>query len=86
MLKVKVSRKGCRSQELTLVTTLLDPIQYPAPEVAEACLRRWCLELCLDDLKTTLGMETLHCLSPEMVEKELLAFMIAQNLLRWVMT
>ena len=85
VLKVKVSRQGCRSQELTLVTTLLDPIQYPAAEVAEAYLRRWRLELCLDDLKTTLGMETLHCLSPEMVEKELLAFMIAHNLLRWVM-
>jgi hypothetical protein len=86
VLKVKVTRKGCRTQELTLITTLLDPVQYPAPEIAEAYLRRWRLELCLDDLKTTLGMETLRCLSPEMVEKELLAFLIAHNLLRWVMT
>ncbi len=86
VLKVKVTRKGCRTQELTLVTTLLDPVKYPAAEVAEAYLRRWRLELCLDDLKTTLGMEVLRCLSPEMVEKELLAFMIAHNLLRWVMT
>ena len=86
VLKVKVSRKGCRTQELILVTTLLDPVQYPAQEIAEAYLRRWRLELCLDDLKTTLGMEALRCLSPEMVEKELLAFLIAHNLLRWVMT
>ena len=86
VLKVKVNRKDCRTQELTLVTTLLDPVKYPAAEVAEAYLRRWRLELCLDDLKTTLGMEVLRCLSPEMVEKELLAFMIAHNLLRWVMT
>jgi len=86
VLKVKITRKGCRTQELTLVTTLLDPVKYPAQEIAEAYLRRWRLELCLDDLKTTLGMDTLRCLSPEMVEKELLAFMIAHNLLRWVMT
>jgi hypothetical protein len=86
VLKVKITRKGCRTQELTLVTTLLDPVKYPAKEIAEAYLRRWRLELCLDDLKTTLGMDTLRCLSPEMVEKELLAFMIAHNLLRWVMT
>ena len=86
VLKVQVSRKGCRTQELTLMTTLLDPVKYPAEEVAEGYLRRWRLELCLDDLKTTLGMDTLHCLSPAMVEKELLAFMIAHNLLRWVMT
>jgi hypothetical protein len=86
VLKVKVQRKGCRTRQLTLMTTLLDPVQYPAAEVAEAYLRRWRLELCLDDLKTTLGMETLRCLSPEMVEKELLAFLIAHNLLRWIMS
>jgi hypothetical protein len=86
VLKVKITRKGCRTQEVTLVTTLLDPVQYPAAQIAEAYLRRWRLELCLDDLKTTLGMDTLRCLSPAMVEKELLAFMIAHNLLRWVMT
>jgi hypothetical protein len=85
VLKVTVNRKGCRTQELTLVTTLLDPVKYPAQEVAQAYLRRWRLELCLDDLKTTLGMDVLRCLSPEMVQKELLAFLIAHNLLRWVM-
>ena len=85
VLKVKITRKGYRTQEVTLVTTLLDPVQYPAEQIAQAYLRRWRLELCLDDLKTTLGMDILHCLSPEMVEKELLAFMIAHNLLRWIM-
>jgi hypothetical protein len=85
VLKITVAPKGCRTHRLTLVTTLLDPVQYPAAEIAEAYLRRWRLELCLDDLKTTLGMETLHCLSPAMVQKELLAFLIAHNLLRWVM-
>jgi hypothetical protein len=86
VIKIQVTRQGCRTQTLTLVTTLLDPVQYPAAEIAEAYLRRWRLELCLDDLKTTLGMEALRCLSPKMVEKELLAFLIAHNLLRWVMT
>lgn len=86
VLKIKSSRKGGRTQELTLVTTLLDPLQYPVEEVAAAYLRRWRLELCLDDLKTAMGMDTLHCLSPEMVARELLAFMVAHNLLRWVMT
>jgi hypothetical protein len=41
--------------------------------------------MCLDDLKTTLGMENLRCRCPEMVQKELLVFCIAHNLLRWVM-
>jgi len=86
VIKIKVSRKGCRTHTLILMTTLLDPVQYPAEQIGEAYLRRWRLELCLDDLKTTLGMETLHCLTPAMVEKELLAFLIAHNLLRWIMT
>ncbi len=85
VLKVQVQRKGCRTHQLTLMTTLLDPVKYPAVEVAAAYLRRWRLELCLDDLKTTLGMDTLRCLSPQMVAKELLAFLIAHNLLRWIM-
>ena len=48
-------------------------------------LRRWRLELCLRDLKTTLGMEQLRCQSPKMVDKELLVYLIAHNFIRWVM-
>jgi len=85
VIKIKVDRPGARTQELILMTTLLDPLLYPAQHIAQAYLRRWRLELGLDDLKTTLGMESLRCLSPAMVEKELLMFLIAHNVLRWVM-
>ena len=43
------------------------------------------MELCFRDLKTTLGMEQLRCQTPAMLEKELLAFLIAHNLVRCVM-
>jgi hypothetical protein len=39
----------------------------------------------LRDLKTTLGMETLRSQSPAMAEKELLAYLVAHNLIRGVM-
>jgi hypothetical protein len=68
-----------------LVTTLLDAQLYPAEQLLAAYARRWRLELCLDDLKTTLGLETLKCLSPAMAQKELLVGLIAHNLLRCVM-
>lgn len=77
--------RGFRSRRVTLVTTLLDPKCYPAEELAALYKRRWRLELCLRDLKTTLGMEELRCKSPEMAEKELLAYLIAHNLIRCVM-
>jgi hypothetical protein len=78
-------KPGYRVREVTLVTTLLDPVLYPAKEILEAYLRRWRLEMCLDDLKTTLGMETLRCKSPAMAQKEALMYLIAHNLVRWLM-
>jgi hypothetical protein len=85
ILRLSVRQKGFRPKAITLVTTLLDPKLYPAAEIAAAYLRRWRLEMCFDDLKTTLGLENLKCLTPEMVEKELLAGLILYNLLRAVM-
>jgi len=46
--------------------------------------RRWRLELCLRDLKTTMGMEQLRCQTPDMAEKELLAYLIGHNLIRCI--
>ena len=77
--------RGFRARRVTLVTTLLDPKAYPAQELAALYARRWRLELCLRDLKTTLGMDQLRCKSPDMAEKELLAYLVAHNLIRCVM-
>jgi hypothetical protein len=77
--------KGFRVRQVTLVTTLLDPERYPAQELLQANLRRWRLEMCLDDLKTTLEMEMLRSRSPEMLQKELYAHLIAHNLVRCTM-
>jgi Transposase DDE domain len=77
--------RGFRAQRLTLVTTLLDAQLYPVAELIALYLRRWRLELCLRDVKTTLGLERLRCQSPAMVRKELLAALIAHNLVRCVM-
>jgi hypothetical protein len=85
VLRVRVAKAGWRTRELTLVSTLLDPELYPAQELLAAYARRWRLELCLDDLKTTLGMHSLLCRSPKMVAKELLVFLIVHNFLRWIM-
>jgi hypothetical protein len=77
--------RGHRARRITLVTTLLDPKLYPAEELMALYCRRWRLELCLRDLKSTLGLEQLRCQSPEMAEKELLAGLVAHNLMRCVM-
>jgi hypothetical protein len=41
--------------------------------------------MCLDDLKTTLGMESLRSRSPDMAQKEFYMRLIAHNLIRCTM-
>lgn len=85
IVRARINKKGFRIRQLTVVTSLLDAELYPAEEILEAYLKRWRMEMCLDDLKTTLEMEYLSCLSPKMVHKELLIFLTAHNFLRWIM-
>ncbi len=82
IIRVKVCTKGFRTKEVWISTTLIDSAAYPALKIAELYLRRWNLELCFRDLKTTMGMEVLKCQTPVMVHKELLAFLIAHNFIR----
>lgn len=85
IIRFTTTIRGFRSRRVTLVTTLLDPKLYPAQDLIALYARRWRLELCLRDLKTTMGMEALRCKSPDMAEKELLAYLVAHNLIRCVM-
>lgn len=82
LIRFTATIRGFRNRRVTLVTTLLDAELYPAGELAALYARRWRLELCLRDLKTTLGMEQLRCKTPDMAEKELLAYLVAHNLVR----
>lgn len=85
VVRGRVTTKGFRVRQVTVVTTLLDPALYPAEEILQAYLRRWRLEMCLDDLKTTLGLEMLRGRSPAAVRQEASARLIAHNLVRWTM-
>jgi len=75
-------RPGFRPETIRIVTTLLDQDAYPAAEIIGLHARRWEAELRFRDLKSAMGMETLKCKTPEMVEKELVMHMIALNLVR----
>jgi len=77
-----VEFKGFRTQQVTVATTLLDRKLWPAQALAELYRRRWQAELCIRDIKTTLGLEALSCKSPALVRKELLLHLIAYNLIR----
>jgi hypothetical protein len=82
IIRFTATIRGFRSHRITLATTLLDPKLFPAQDLIALYVRRWRLELCLRDLKTTMGMEELRCKTPGMAEKELLAYLVTHNLIR----
>lgn len=84
-LRYLTPQRGHRTRVITLVTTLLDPEAYPAADLAELYLSRWQVEVNFRHLKTTMGMEVLHCQSVDGVLKELYMFAVAYNLVRLVM-
>src|SRR5208283_645644 len=85
MVRFTLQIPGFRTHSVTLITTLLDPIEFPAAELAQLYARRWRIELWFRDIKTSMGMERLRCLSPKMVHKELEMFFIAYNFIRCLM-
>jgi hypothetical protein len=68
-----------------LVTTMQNARAVSKSELSALYARRWHIELDIRNIKTTLGMEVLRCLTPAMVEKELWASLLAYNLIRLLM-
>jgi hypothetical protein len=85
IVRFKVAVPGFRTHEVVIVTTLLDEKAYPDAAIAELYRRRWAVELCFRDIKTTLGLDVLRCQSPELVKKEVWLQVMAYNLVRALM-
>ena len=83
-VRVRVSQPGFRTRVLIVITTLLDPVAYPASSLAELYRRRWQAELNLRSLKTHLGLEQLRTKHPETVRKEFAMHLTAYNCVRRV--
>jgi Insertion element 4 transposase N-terminal/Transposase DDE domain len=82
---VRVQRRGFRPY--LLLTSLLDPVAYPAAELAALYHERWELELAFDEVKThTLERtETLRSHAPARVEQEVWGLLLGYNLVRLLM-
>ncbi len=78
---------GAGEQIYRLVTTLLDPFDYPAKEVAVLYHERWHVELVIDETRTHLRLSarTLRSLTPEGVIQEIYALLLAHIVARTLM-
>jgi Insertion element 4 transposase N-terminal/Transposase DDE domain len=70
-----------------LITTILDPRQAPAPELAALYHERWEIETALDELKTHLrgAQIVLRSKTPELVEQEFYGLLMAHFAIRGLM-
>lgn len=84
-VRVRVEQKGLRTRVLMVVTTLLDPEEYPAAQIALLYRRRWQAELHLRSLKIVLQMDHLRCKTPHRVRNEFYMHLVAYNLIRHMM-
>jgi hypothetical protein len=85
LVRCRLNIAGFRTRQITLVTTLLDRLQYPPEAFAQLYFRRWAMELSLRNLKTTLQMEHLSCKNPENLEREIRMHFLIHNLVRRLM-
>ena len=83
-LQFDVTSPGRRTETITVVTTLTDPMAYSKEDIAELYGYRWNAELDIRDIKQTLGLDHARCKSPEMVRRELRVTLLAYNLIRKV--
>lgn len=84
-LRYQLKGPGRRTREVTIVTTLLDPVLYPKERIAELYDVRWQVETHFGELKTTLKMRKLKCRTVAGVQKELAIYALVYNLVHAVM-
>jgi len=70
-----------------LLTTLLDPQQAPAMELAALYHQRWEIEAVFDELKTHLrqSRRVLRSKTPELVRQEFYGWVLAHYVVRWLL-
>ena len=70
-----------------MITTILDPKQAPAQELAALYHERWEIEITLDELKTHLrgAQIVLRSKTPELVQQEFYGLLMAHYAIRGLM-
>lgn len=74
--------RECKVGKKTLITTMLCAKSHPKKALQNLYKKRWNIEIYFRHIKTTLGMNILSCKTPEMCEKEIWIYFLANNLLR----
>ena len=82
---IDVDGRNGRKEKAVVISTMTDPT-IPQKELSDLYSARWQVELGIRDLKHSMHMDVLRSKTPDMVQKELWAGILAYNLLRGTMS
>jgi hypothetical protein len=83
-VSVDARDKNNRAEQFKVITTILDAAR-DGGQIGALYEKRWSGEVEIRSIKSTMKMDILRCKTPQMVEKEIWAHLLAYNLLRTVM-
>ena len=81
----KITIRELQVGQKILITTMLLAKEYPKKALKALYKQRWHVEVDFRNLKTTLGLVVLSCKTPEMCQKEMWVYFLANNLIRLLM-
>ncbi len=86
-LEARLLTRSVNGKEYQVLTSLTDPMRYPAVELMELYQNRWEIELGYREMKASLQQHklTLRSKKPEGIRQELWGLVLAYNLLRYQM-
>lgn len=84
VIEYEITNRETRGERIRLITSITDPTDAPAMELAAAYHQRWEIEISLAELKTTQrgGQRVLRSKSPEMVRQEIWGLLLTHYAIR----
>lgn len=86
-IQARLLTKKVKGREVKILTSMTDPIRFPAADIVDLYAHRWEIELGFREMKQHLMQNelTLRSKTPELAVQELWGVLVAYNLLRYMM-
>ena len=86
-LEARLMRRKVKGKEVQILTSMTDPLRFPAADIVDLYSYRWEIELGYREMKQSLlgSRLTLRSRTPDMVRQELWGTLLAYNLIRFQM-
>jgi len=86
-VEVRLLSKTIKGKSVEIITSMTDPMKYPAADIVDLYAHRWEIELGYREMKQYLleNRFTLRSNQPELIRQELWGILLAYNLLRYKM-